>query len=55
MGTGRSTACEVVNGVCEAIRSLLLTRYQLSKKGEPVQNIMNEFENRTDFPKVTEQ
>ena len=33
MGTGRSTACEVVNGVCEAIRSLFLTRYQLSKKG----------------------
>ena len=53
MGIGRSTACEIVNNICEAITSHLLSRYiSLPAEEEQVKEIMDEFEDRNGFPQV---
>lgn len=53
MEIGRSTACEIVNSVCEAITCHLLSRYLSIPIDEvQVQEIMEEFEGKTGFPQV---
>lgn len=53
MEIGRSTACEIVNSVCEAITRHLLSRYLSIPIDEvQVQEIMEEFEGKTGFPQV---
>ena len=53
MGIGRSTACEIVNSVCKAITCHLLLRYISIPIDEvQVQEIMDEFEGKTGFPRA---
>ena len=53
MEIGRSTACEIVNSVCEAITCHRLSRYLSIPIDEvQVQEIMEEFEGKTGFPQV---
>ena len=53
MVIGRSTACEIVNSVSEAITCHLLSRYISSPIDEvEVQEVMDECEGKTGFPQV---
>ena len=56
MGIGRSTACEIVNSVCEAITCHLLSRY-ISIPVDEVQEqeITDEFVGKTGYPQAIAQ
>ena len=53
MGTGHSTACEIVNSVCKAITSHLLSRYiSITTDEVQVQESVAEFAGKKGFPQA---